>query len=90
MLDRKIDLLVQLVPAFIIGLHFEKIKGTAVLLGVIIGLLVSLVIPFGGFSFVENGKVYGLHAGLIGLIPNITITLLGSFIPLTKVTRNLD
>lgn len=90
LLDRKIDLLVQLVPAFIIGLHFKKIKGTAVLLGVIIGLFVSLVIPFGGFSFVENGKVYGLHAGLIGLIPNITITLLGSFIPPTKVTRNLD
>ena len=56
LLDRKIDLLVQLVPAFIIGLHFQKNKGTAVLLGVIIGLFVSLVIPFGGFALSKMVK----------------------------------
>ena len=80
LLDRKIDLLVQLVPAFIIGLHYNKINGQAVLAGIVLGLIVSLVLPFSGFDFVENGKVYGLHAGLIGLIPNTTVALLGSYI----------
>ena len=81
LLDRKIDLLVQLVPAFIIGLHCNKLNGQAVLIGVVFGLIVSLVLPFSGFDFVENGKVYGLHPGLIGLIPNTTVALLGSYIP---------
>ena len=81
LLDRKIDLLVQLVPAFIIGLHCNKLNGQAVLIGIVFGLIVSLVLPFSGFDFVENGKVYGLHAGLIGLIPNTTVALLGSYIP---------
>ena len=80
LLDRKIDLLVQLVPAFIIGLHCNKLNGKAVLIGIVFGLIVSLVLPFSGFDFVENGKVYGLHAGLIGLIPNTTVALLGSYI----------
>ena len=81
LLDRKIDLLVQLVPAFIIGLHCNKLNGQAVLIGIVFGLIVSLVLPFSGFDFVENGKVYGLHPGLIGLIPNTTVALLGSYIP---------
>ena len=81
LLDRKIDLLVQLVPAFIIGLHCNKLNGQAVLIGIVFGLIVSLVLPFSGFDFVENGKVYGIHPGLIGLIPNTTVALLGSYIP---------
>ena len=84
LLDRKIDLLVQLVPAFIIGLHCNKMNGQAVLAGIVFGLTVSLVLPFSGFDFVENGKVYGLHAGLIGLIPNTTVALLGSYVPRNK------
>ena len=85
LLDRKIDLLVQLVPAFIVGLHCNKLNGQAVLIGIVFGLIVSLVLPFSGFDFVENGKVYGLHAGLIGLIPNTTVAFLGSYIPRNRL-----
>ena len=37
LLDRKIDLLVQLVPAFIIGLHCNKLNGRGVLMGLVLG-----------------------------------------------------
>ena len=85
LLDRKIDLLVQLVPAFILGLHYKNLKGEAVLVGLFVGVTVSLLLAFGGFNFVESGKIYGMHAGLLGLIPNTMLALLGSF-----VLRNQD
>ena len=42
------------------------------------GIFISLCLAYGSFSFVDEGKVYGFHPGLIGLIINLLITILGS------------
>ncbi len=78
LLDRKFDVLVQLVPAFILGIHLPFLQKTPVLLGLVAGLAIALGLAFGPFDFVVAGKVWGLHPGLYGLIVNTTIAIGGS------------
>ena len=80
LLDRKFDLLVQLVPAFMLGIHWDGLDGRAVLLGLIAGLTVSLVLAFGPFDFVVGGKVWGFHPGLYGLALNTVVAVVGSLL----------
>ena len=77
--DRKFDLLVQLVPAFMLGIHWATLDGRAVLLGLIAGITVSLLLAFGPFAFVVAGKVWGIHPGLYGLVVNLLISVLGTW-----------
>lgn len=79
LLDRKFDLLIQLVPAFMISIHWQKLKAWPTFVGLIVGIVVSLLLAFGGFDFVQNGKVYGFHPGLIGLLFNLAIAIIGSY-----------
>ncbi len=78
LLDRKFDLLIQLVPAFMISIHWQRMKALPTFVGLIVGIVVSLVLAFGGFDFVRNGKVYGFHPGLFGLLINLSIAVFGS------------
>ncbi len=84
LMDRKLDLLLQLVPAFILGIRWKTLTGNGVLLGILVGLSCTLIIIFGGYDFVDNGKVHGLHPGLIGLIPNLMVSALWSLIEKNK------
>ena len=79
LLDRKFDVLVQLVPAFMLGIRWRGMKAIPTLIGMIVGLVVSLSLAFGGFSFVVAGKIWGIHPGLYGLVINFLIVVLGSF-----------
>ena len=78
LLDRKFDVLVQLAPAFMLGIHWLRLEAGPVLLGLVAGLAVSLLLAFGPFNFVVAGKVWGIHPGLYGLAVNVTIAVLGS------------
>ncbi|MBL1143197.1 MAG: sodium:solute symporter family protein [Proteobacteria bacterium] len=78
LLDRKFDLLIQLVPAFMISIHWRGLKTTPTLVGLISGVLLSLWLAYGGFNFVQNGKLYGFHPGLAGLLLNFVIAVSGS------------
>lgn len=77
-MDRKFDLLVQLVPAFIISLHYKFLSAKPVFYGLLFGVLISLVLAFVPFSFIENGKFYGFHPGVVALPINILIATIGS------------
>ncbi|MEM7467374.1 MAG: sodium:solute symporter family protein [Pseudomonadota bacterium] len=79
-MDRKLDLLVQLVPVFMLSLRWPKLLAAPCLLGLLVGVVVALIIPFGGFDFVTKGKVYGFHPGLIALVPNMLIATIGSWV----------
>ena len=78
LLDRKFDLLIQLVPAFILGIRFPWLRADAVFLGILVGLVIALALAFIPFAIVDAGKVYGFHPGFVGLIPNLAIAIGGS------------
>lgn len=77
-MDRKLDLLVQLVPVIMLGLRWSGLRAIPCLCGLVLGVAVALIIPFGGFEFVSKGKIFGFHPGLIALLPNMSIAILGS------------
>ena len=73
LLNRKFDLLVQLAPAFYLGLHWPQLKLKPTLVGVLVGLAVSTSLTASG-----HGQVMGIHAGLLGLLVNAAIAVGGS------------
>jgi len=79
LMDRKLDLMIQVSPAFMLGIHFKWLRAKPVFWGIICGVIVALSIPYLDLSCISKGKVYGFHAGLVGLIPNLIIVLVGSY-----------
>ena len=75
LIDRKFDLLVQLVPAFMIGIHWAELKTGPTLAGLVAGLTIALTLAFGPFDFIVAGKVWGIHPGLYGLAANLAIAV---------------
>jgi SSS family solute:Na+ symporter/sodium/pantothenate symporter len=71
--DRKFDILVQLAPAFFLGLHWPRLRAGPVLAGLILGLVVAVSLPIAGYS-----KLWGIHPGLYGLAVNAVVAILGS------------
>ena len=80
LLDRKFDLLVQLAPAFMIGIHWKGLRTGPVLIGILLGLAVALLLAFGPFAFIVDGKVWGFHPGLYGLAINLGFAVTGSLL----------
>ncbi|MCA9121713.1 MAG: sodium:solute symporter family protein [Planctomycetaceae bacterium] len=79
LLDRKFDLLVQLAPAFFIGLHWPTLRATPTLLGIIAGLAVVFgILAVDQFSDADYSKVAGIHPGLFGLAVNAAIAVCGT------------
>ena len=80
LIDRKFDILVQLAPAFMLGIRWGKLQAGPVVLGLVTGLAVSLALAFGPFDFVTGGKIWGFHPGLYGLFINLCIAVGGSLL----------
>ena len=77
-LDRKFDLLVQMVPAFMLGMRWKGLRGGPTAAGFLVGVTLSVLLAFGGFDFVVGGKIAGFHPGLVALVPNFAIAVIGS------------
>ena len=88
LIDRKFDLLVQLAPAFMLGIQVPLLQKGPVLAGLVTGLVIALALAFGPFDFVVAGKIWGLHPGLYGLAANATVALAGSALLSKKVLTN--
>jgi len=78
LMDRKLDLLIQLAPAFILGLRWPALRAGPVAVGLMVGTVTALVLAFGEFAFTSHGKVAGFHPGLVALVPNLLVAVLGS------------
>ena len=66
LIELKMELLIQCVPAFLIALHSDRVTARAVWVGVVVGTLVAAGAALGGWS-----RVGGVHVGVIGLAFNL-------------------
>jgi SSS family transporter len=71
----KFELLIQIAPAFIIGLYWKRMSSTPVLCGMVVGSLIS-----GGMALADFPTLFGVHAGVVGLTVNTVIAVIGSLL----------
>ncbi len=76
----KFELLVQIAPAFILGLYWKRLSAWPLFFGMLAGALLA-----GGMTLFGASTVYGVNGGLIGLFLNVAICVVGSLlIPQSK------
>lgn len=72
LIQMKLEILVHVAPAIMLGLHFKNIDRKSIIYGLLIGLSVTLAFLLTPLP----SKPFGFHAGVIGLIFNfLTIYL---------------
>ncbi len=71
----KFELLVQVFPAFVLGLYWKGLDQRAVFWGMLFGALLAGVLTLTG-----NKTIYGIHGGVIGLGLNFVICVVGSWL----------
>ena len=75
LLKIKFEILIQLAPAFIIGINWKGLRSTPTLLGILVGVIVAL-----GLLTLAGPLIGGIHAGIFGLAANIAVAVGGSLI----------
>lgn len=73
LIELKMELLIQCVPAFLIALHWGRMRTGPVLAGVIVGTLFSVVMTFS-----DHARIGGVHIGVVGCAINSAVAVLGS------------
>jgi Na+/proline symporter len=73
LIELKMELLIQCVPAFLLAIHWRGQRADATLAGLVVGTVLSVGLTVAGVS-----RVFGVHAGIIGLLVNLTIVVIGS------------
>jgi Na+/proline symporter len=74
LIELKMELLIQCVPAFLLAIHFPRLQARAVLAGLLVGTAIAVGIGLGlGMS-----RIGGVHTGVIGLVANVAVASIGS------------
>ena len=73
LIELKMELLIQCVPAFLLALHWAGLRARPALLGVVVGTLLAAGATLGGAK-----RIDGVHMGVIGLFANTAVAVLGS------------
>jgi len=76
LLKIKFEILIQIAPGFILGVHWGRLHAKAVLAGIVAGLIVAA--PWAIIAAVTPlpGMLLGLHAGVWGLAANLIVMLI--------------
>ena len=72
LLELKFEVLIQIVPCFFLGLYWRRLRTRVVTAGLLTGLAIALGLTAAGVS-----KLYGFHAGVVGLGANFLICAAG-------------
>jgi len=76
----KFEILIQIAPAFLIGLYWKRMDERSVFAGMLIGAVVASYM-----AFAKIATFHGVHAGVIGLAVNTVISVVGSIVlPVSK------
>ncbi len=79
----KFELLVQVFPAFVLGLYWKRLNGKPVFWGMVMGAILAGILTFTG-----NKTIYGIHGGVIGLALNFVICVVGSYLAAPSVKKD--
>jgi SSS family solute:Na+ symporter/sodium/pantothenate symporter len=71
----KFELIAQLAPAFILGLYWNRLSALPVFLGMLAGALLA-----GGMTVFGVDDLYGIGGGMLGLLLNVVICVVGSLL----------
>jgi SSS family transporter len=71
----KFEVLAQIAPSFILGLYWKRLSSGPVLLGMITGSSIAGIMTFLGYK-----TFLGFYSGIWGLLANIVICVIGSYI----------
>ncbi len=73
LIELKMELLIQCVPAFLLALHWRRLRADATLVGLVVGAAIAIA----GVAL-DTKRIEGVHIGVIGLAVNGAICWLGS------------
>ncbi len=73
LIELKMELLIQCVPAFLLALHWRRLRADVTLLGLLVGTAFAVGATLSGTS-----RLGGVHVGVIGLGMNGMVCVLGS------------
>ena len=71
LLEIKFEFLIQIAPAFILGIYRPRLTWKIACTGVVAGCVIALI------GFLQDTKWYGWHPGIIGCAVNLIICLVG-------------
>jgi Na+/proline symporter len=66
--ELKMEMLLQVWPMFLLGLHWKPLTAPAALAGLIVGLMVAFGLPLSSYA-----RPFGLHDGTIGWAANVLV-----------------
>lgn len=70
LIELKMELLIQCVPAFLMALHWRSLRAVPILAGLLLGALLAVAAAAMGWK-----RVGGVHVGLIALAVNLAVVL---------------
>jgi Na+/proline symporter len=73
LIELKMELLIQCVPAFLLALHWKRMQTGPVLAGLVVGTAFSVGLTLAGIPRIE-----GLHVGVIGCALNLAVAIVFS------------
>jgi len=76
LIELKMEILIQCVPAFLLALHWTRQSAAATLAGLVAGTLFSV-----GFTLLDVPRVSGVHVGVLGLLLNGLVVVALSYWP---------
>ncbi|MCI2264513.1 sodium:solute symporter family protein [Sediminivirga luteola] len=71
----KFEILVQVAPAFVLGLYWKRLAAWPVFWGMLAGAVLA-----GAMTLTGNSTVFGIHGGVYGLAVNFAVCVAGSFL----------
>ena len=80
-IEIKLEMLIQIAPAVFLGIHTKRVSAGPVFAGLVVGTALTLIYVIAlkiGVDIPE--RPFGIHAGLWGLILNLAIIGIGSFL----------
>ena len=75
LIELKMELLIQCVPAFLLAIHWRRQSAVATLAGIIAGTAFAVGLTLAGVP-----QIGGVHVGVLGLGLNLVVAVLGSFV----------